>query len=512
MTRMVEEQRLQIGTLKALGYNKFQIAGKYILYASLACVVGGILGMSVGFVLLPKVIWMLYGMMYQISDICLSFNWLYGGTGLVLISICIIGATIYAVMKELISEPATLMRPKAPKMGKRVFLEKIPFVWKKLSFSQKVTIRNIFRYKKRVLMTIIGILGCTSLILVGFGIKDSIKQMIPNQYGKIFQYDMQITLKNGLEEKQKEEYLSSLKENAKIEKAVEVYMTSATAENDGKEQSVQIIVPKEENELDGIMNRFDIKTKQEVGIKEDEILLTEKVAELLNIKQGDTLILKDSEENEKEVKVANILENYISHYVYMSKELYEKLYEKEYKTNIIVTKNVDMDTTQEENLTRELLGQKEVASVVDVKSMTQKIDDMMNLLNCVVIILIISAGLLAFVVLYNLANINISERIRELATIKVLGFYDKEVYLYVARETVILTIIGIVLGLLGGYFLTHYIIKTCELEVLRFGKQIQLLSYIYSALITVGFSFIVNVVTYFALKKIDMIESLKSVE
>ena len=460
MTRMVEEQRTQIGTLKALGYNKLQIASKYVIYAGLACVIGGVLGMSVGFVLLPQIIWTMYQMMYQMTDnIHISFNIIIGGMGLLLICVCIIGATIYAVLKELVQTPSTLMRPKAPKMGKRVLLEKIPFIWKRLSFSQKVTVRNIFRYKKRFLMTIIGILGCTALIVVGFGVRDSIRCIMPNQFEKVFNYDMQIGLKNGLEDEQKQKYIISLQEKTELEKVVETYMTSNIAKNQENEEDVQIIVPKEPKDLDEVINLTDVKTGEKVQLEENAICLTDKVAELLNVKQGDTITLKDSKDKERQVKISNIVENYVYHYVYMSRITYENLYGENYNTNMLFTKNNNLSEEQETNLATEIMNQSEVASISRNSSIMNLLDDTMKSLNYVVIILIVSAGLLAFVVLYNLSNVNISERIRELATIKVVGFYDKEVYSYVTRETVILTAIGIVLGLISGYFLNYFIIR-----------------------------------------------------
>lgn len=513
MTRMVEEQRMQIGTLKALGYNKLQITGKYIIYASLACIIGGIFGMCIGFIILPKIIWAMYGMMYQITDnISIDFNMKYGGMGLLLMSLCIIGATVYTVLKELVNTPATLMRPKAPKMGNRVFLERIHFIWKRLNFSHKVTVRNIFRYKKRFFMTIIGILGCTALILTGFGVKDSVKKILPNQFGNVFCYDMQINLKNGLDDSQKNEYISKLQERTEIEKTAETQMLSNTAIKEENEEEVQIIISKDENALDEIININDIKTKEKVKLEDNQICLTDKAAQLLGVKQGDNIILKDSDEKEIEVTISNIVENYVSHYVYMSKETYEKLYNQKYETNVILTKNINLNDEEQDALATEIMNQSEVASIMNVSSTIETIDNMMSLLNYVVIVLIISAGLLAFVVLYNLSNVNISERVRELATIKVLGFYDKEVYSYVTRETVILTIIGIILGLFAGYFLNYYIMGTCEINILRFTKTIEPISYVYAVVITVIFTIIVNIATYFSLKKIDMISSLKSVE
>lgn len=482
------------------------------MYASLACIIGGILGMSVGFALLPRIIWMMYQMMYQMTDIVIRFQWNMGMVGLLLISICIIGATIYAVLKELVHTPASLMRPRAPKMGKRVLLERIPFIWKHFSFSQKVTIRNIFRYKKRFLMTIIGIFGCTALIVTGFGIRDSIRCIMPNQFEKVFHYDMQIGLKDALEQEQKQEYINHLKEKTQIEKVVETYMTSNTAMNQEKKEDVQIIVPKEEKDLKGIINLADAKTEQEINLKENEICLTDKAAQLLGVKKGDTITLKDNEEKERQIKISDIVENYVYHYVYMSKTTYENLYGDTYVTNVIFVKNNKISEEQEERLATEIMNEAEVATISRISTVMGMLDDTMKSLNYVVVILIVSAGLLAFVVLYNLSNVNISERIRELATIKVLGFYDKEVYSYVTRETVILTAIGIVLGLVGGYFLNYFIIGTCEINVLRFEKVIEPMSYLYGALITIGFTLIVNWVTYFALKKINMIESLKSVE
>ena len=512
MTRMVEEQRTQIGTLKALGYNKLQITSKYVLYASLACIIGSILGMSVGFVLLPKIVWKMYSMMYQIGDIQTSFNFEIGSLGFILIVISILGATIYAVIKELIQTPATLMRPKSPKMGKRVFLEKVTFIWKRLSFSRKVTVRNIFRYKKRFLMTIIGIMGCTALIVTGFGIRDSIRAIMPDQYEKVFNYDLQINLKADLDKKQKQDFINSLTNDDKIEKLSETYMSSISAINENVEENVQIIVPNNNTDFNTLINLTDVKSKNNLSLPEDGVLLTDKAAQLLGVEAGDTITLKDTDENETNVKVTNVVENYVYHYIYMSKSMYENLYSKSFDSNVILTKDFNLDNETEDNFVKDLMNMPEVASVTRISTAMNMMNDTMKSLNYVVVILIVSAGLLAFVVLYNLSNVNISERIRELATIKVLGFYDKEVYLYITRETIILTAIGLVLGLVAGYFLDFFILETCEINMLRFRKFVAPLSFVFAALITILFTIIVNIVTYFALKKINMIEILKSVE
>ena len=512
MTRMVEEERQEIGTLKALGYNKFHIMLKYLIYSSLACIIGGVIGMNIGFQLLPRIIWNMYAMMYTLPEFIVSFNHQYSSMGLGLIYICIVGATLYTILKEVKETPATLLRPKAPKYGKRVLLERVGFIWKRLKFSHKVTVRNIFRYKKRFLMTIIGIMGCTSLILTGFGIKDSISSILPNQYEDICDYDMLISLKTVLTEEQKNSYIESLKQKEGIKEVVQTYMESGTAKKGDNDESVQIVVPNDNQEIDKAIKIRDVKTKEPFTLSEEGIIITDKLAELIGAKVGDTITVTTADEVEKEIKVVGIAENYISHYVYMSKALYQQVFGESYSTNVLLVQDNNLNEEQEKTIMQEMVSQNEVLTVTLTTSTMKSLDDAMSSLNYVVIVLIVSAGLLAFVVLYNLSNINIGERIRELATIKVLGFYDREVYDYVTRETIILTIIGILLGLVVGYFLNFYILGTCEINILRFEKVIHPISYLYATAITLVFSIIVNIVTYFALKKIDMIGSLKSVE
>lgn len=512
MTRMVEEQRGLIGTFKALGYSNLSISMKYVIYATLATVIGAVIGMNIGFQLLPRIVISLYQMMYPyVTNAVIEFNIYYACIGLGLISICIIGATIYAVQKELFSTPAQLMRPKAPKAGKRVLLEKIPFIWKHLNFTQKVTFRNMFRYKKRFIMTIVGISGCTALILVGFGIKDSISQIMHFQYGEVYQYNALVSLKSNLKSAEIESIKKELVDMDEISSVTETYIGSATVIKGDKEKDVQIVVPNDSKELTTAITLKDRKTREKLNLNDNSIFITDKVAELLGIKVGDKIELEDSKHNKVSVIVGKIVEQYLEHYIYMSKELYENTFSKEYQTNILYA-NYANTNIAEDKLTAKILEDNKVSTVIGTTKMIASADDMLQSLNSIVYILIISAGLLAFVVLYNLANININERIRELATIKVLGFYDKEVFDYVSREVVFLTIIGIFLGLIGGFFLTNFIISTCEIEMLRFPKTIGVMSYIYSALITIVFTIIVNIATYFVLKKIDMIESLKSVE
>ena len=514
MNRMVEEQRGEIGTLKALGYNKVQIASKYILYALLATVIGSVLGMCVGFQLIPGIIIDIYGMMYTIPETVIEFNTYYAVTGLLAALLCTVGATIYTCVKELMGTPAKLMRPKAPKPGKRVLLEKIPFLWSRLKFSQKVTVRNIFRYKKRFLMTIIGVMGCTSLIVAGFALRDSVTSMIPSQYGEIFKYDLQVSIRDDITREQIEEEAENLQAKDPISDVLKVNMQAVTMEEPSSNQDVQLIVPEEVDRLQDFIVLRDRKKPDTVySLSDTEVILTEKLASLLDIKVGDTIRIRNSDDKEVEVTVDAITENYLLHYIYMSPNLYNTLYGENVRYNVILGKTAELTEEEETKLATEILQNKDTVSGVTMLNSTQNIfEEIMGNMDLVVWILIIAAGLLAFTVLYNLSNVNISERIRELATIKVLGFYDKEVYNYVTRETVILTVIGMLLGAVMGYFLSMFIIKTCELDMLMFDVRMSAVTYVLGITITLVFATIVNIATYFALRKIDMIESLKSVE
>lgn len=521
MTRMVEEQRVQIGTLKALGYTKGKIALKYILYAVLATLIGGIIGMLIGFRILPEIIYNMYAMMYSMKDVVLEFNTGIAITGLGLALICTVGATIIACYKELNLQPASLMRPKSPKAGKRVLLERISWLWSKLKFTQKVTIRNVFRYKKRVSMTIIGILGCTALMVAGFGLRESVSNMIPSQYGEVFLYDMSITLKNEQTSDEIQKYIDevcNIKTNDKnndVTDAMAFNMQAVEILNKETKQDIQLIVPEKTDVLSDYIVLENRVSKEKYSLSDNGVVITEKLAKLLGIKQGEKITIKNSNDKQAEVEVKGITRNYLMHYMYISPEYYESIFGEKVKYNTILLKEqseVKKSEESENKLGKKILENSNISKVTFMSQTKSIFDEVMDNMTFVVWILIISAGLLAFVVLYNLANVNISERIRELATIKVLGFYDKEVYDYVGRETTILTIIGILLGLIAGYFLEMFILKTCELDILMFDTRISIWSYVYSASLTILFTLIVSVVTYFALKKIDMIESLKSVE
>lgn len=505
MSRMVEEERGDIGTLKALGYSNLRIINKYIAYSLLSTVLGGIIGMFIGFILIPTVVWENYSIIYYLPEFYPKLRFSYGILGTVIAVICITGSTVHSAYKELRDEPSSLMRPKAPKMGKKVILEKIPFIWKRLNFSSKTTVRNVFRYKKRALMTIIGISGCTALILAGFGLRDSIKDIAEYQYGRVFEYDLVVSLN-----KEDEELVNLVKNSDIVESVSLTDSLSGSISADGIKRDTSIIVVENTEDFKNVANLRDIDSGNIIDLSNEGVLISDKLASLLEIEKGENITLTDSDNNEFEYKVLGIVENYIGHYVYINKDLYESK-ENDFNINTLFIKYKE-GNNDNEAFEEMLLDDNSVTSITVVENSLEHVRDLLKSLDLVVMILIVSSALLAFVVLYNLANVNISERVREIATLKVLGFYDKEVDNYINRESIILTCIGILIGLIAGVFLTGFVISTCETENMRFARNILLHSYIYSILITSVFSIIVNFATHFVLKKINMVESLKSIE
>lgn len=508
MTRMIEEERTEIGTLKALGYTNIQIIIKYILYAFLACVIGGLLGMTVGFYLIPKIVWDIYDAIYKIPEFYTTYRLEIGLLGLIIAFICIGGATIFVAAKELKNMPSILMRPKSPKHGKKILLERITFIWNKFNFSNKVTARNIFRYKKRAIMTIVGIAGCTGLMVTGFGLKDSVIDIPTSQYEEIFTYNMSISLSENNNLKEVEEILNN---DENVENYSKLCASAGKLKGKDINYETAIFIPETIEEFEKVCHLKDVKNNEKVELTDEGIIISNKVAEMLNVKKGDNITLIDGENSEYSFKIIGIVENYVSNYVYMTKNFYENNI-KRYKTSMILVKTKNMTEDIKNEISEKLLKIDGIASVVMISDTMKAIEDMLNSMNYVVIILIVASALLAFVVLYNLANINIGERQREIATLKVLGFYDKEVDNYINKENIIFTIIGVFLGLIFGYFLTEMIVLSVEIDKLRFIRNIRTISYVYAATISIIFSLIVNYIIHFVLKKINMIESLKSVE
>ena len=499
MSRMVEDDRGEIGTLKSLGFSNRHIRKKYILYAFLACFIGCIIGSILGFFLLPMYIWNIYKIIFDIPVFSLDYNPIYVIAGGLIAIICICSTTLLTIRKVVKEKPSELMRPKAPANGKRVLLEKVPFIWKRLKFSNKVIVRNIFRDKRRVIMTIVGILGCTGLILTGFGIRDSIVDIPTYQYENVFNFDNMVYLNEGVTDEQ----INTLFNNNHIKSTLNTNITTGTSNG----YSVNILTV--QDELNGILNLNDVKTKEKLELEDNKVIISDKLADLTNTKVNDKITFEDANGISYELTVSGICENYVGHYVFMNKDTYENNIGN-YSTNVVFVKATD--DKYEEEISRKLLDSEDVMTVISTESTIRMVDDMLGSLDSVVVLLIVLSACLSFVVLYNLSYINISERKREIATLKVLGFTNKEVDNYINKETIILTIIGIAFGLVFGVLLTNIIINTVEIEMVRFIRHINFLSFVGSALITIVFTLVVNLITHYSLKKIDMIESLKSVE
>ncbi|MBU5335943.1 ABC transporter permease [Intestinibacter bartlettii] len=512
MTRMVDEQRINIGTLKALGYTTFDIAKKYILYAFTASIVGSILGLLIGFSVFPVVIFYAYGMMYTLPDMQIAID-IQLAIGITIVAILVTTLSAYAACKkELMEEPSNLMRPKAPKNGKRILLERIDFIWKRLSFISKVTLRNIFRYKKRFLMTVLGIAGCTALLVTGFGIKDSIQMIVTGQYGELLKYDMQVSISNKMTDKEMKNMINGLDKTKNI-KSYElfVYENAEVRTNKGSEE-VNIVIPDDLSKLNQFIHLRERENHKKINLDDNGLVLSEKAARVIGASIGDTIKLKNSDDITVEAKVSDITENYISHYAYMTQAYYSKLFNNIPSNNKILGILNDTSAKAEDKLSEEIINLDGVSGVIFNTASRETFSNTIKNLNYVVLVMIVSAGSLAFVVLYNLTNVNISERIREIATIKVLGFYDGETAAYIYRENIILTIVGIIFGLVLGKFLHQYIMITVEIKSMMFGRIISPKSYIIAAILTVVLSLIVNIVMYYKLKNVKMVESLKSVD
>lgn len=514
MTRMVEEQRTQIGTMKAIGYSKWAIVSKYLSYALLATAGGSIIGVLIGEKVLPFIIIYAYGIMYQhIPEILVPYDWAYAIEASIAAVACTMFATVFSCYRELGEQPATLMRPPAPKIGKRVLLEYVGVIWKRLNFTWKSTIRNLMRYKKRFFMTIFGIGGCMALMLVGYGIRDSVFEIADIQYTEIQTYDGNLILKENLSEDEHQELTDSLEQNQDIARFMDAYMKNLVLTKDGHERETYVMVLGQPKDSEKYVHFHDRKTKEAYELSDDGAIISEKTAKLLNAKVGDTISIKDENEGNKEIVIQNICENYMGHYLYMTPKYYEKVYGEKPEYNTVLFSVQDSYTRQQmEEAGEKILARDEVLSLSYMKDIEKRLNDMLKSLNLVIIVLIVSAGMLAFVVLYNLNTINIAERKRELATLRVLGFYNPEVAAYVYRENILLTLIGTIVGAGLGKILHLFIIETVEVPAAMFGRIINLPSYIYSFLFTILFSMIVNGVMYFKLRKIDMVESLKSIE
>ncbi|SKA61133.1 putative ABC transport system permease protein [Eubacterium uniforme] len=543
MTRMVEENRTEIGTYKALGYGKFAIVYKYIIYAASATLIGGIIGAIVGSYIFPYIIIKAYGIQFaNLEQLVLKLDPFYITISILIAVVSITMAALMSCINELRSTPASLMRPLAPKMGKKVLLERIPFIWNRLSFNMKSTIRNLFRYKKRLFMTLFGISGSCALMLVGYGINDAVKGIVYKQFGDISNYDMTVNInvealrmqplymlssdstkpltenpdnKNMLDDFAKEkisEIMSRLDADDRIDEYMEVFQSSSTIRRRKKDYSANIFIPKDTDKLGKYIDLRNRKTKKKIEISDDGILIDEKLASLINAKVGSNIAVKDANGKKAKCKVKGIFENYTNHYIYMSQKYYENNFDTDIIFNAAITKNKEGYKEYNDKLSEDLLAIEGVALVSFLSTTEDTVLDMFASMNGIIMVLIVCAGILAFIVLYNLNNVNIEERKRELATLKVLGFYDGEVSGYIYRENIIITFMGIVLGFIFGRILLTFVVKTAEVDAMMFAREVKMLSYAYSAIFTVLFAVIINYVMHIRLKSVDMATSLKSVE
>ncbi|WP_300259011.1 ABC transporter permease [Clostridium sp.] len=512
ITRMVEEKRIEIGTMKALGYGDFEISLKFVIYAALASIIGCLLGILVGSNILPNIISNAYTSLYDLPNIDTYYYSSYIIQALAISILCTVGAASFVVRVELKNKPANLMRPKAPKLGKKILLERITPIWEKLNFNQKVTFRNIFRYKQRMLMTIFGIAGCMALLVTGFGLKDSNTGMVEKQFDKLWNYETMVVFGDNHTELEIQKYNEILKELPGYENNLRMHQESVTFSKEGmNKQTVSLYVPQNKDELDKFIVLNDRILGKKYEIPDEGVVINEKLGKLLGVSIGDIITFKNENNNTYDVEVKEIAENYIMHSIYMSPSYYEKVFGKKanYNTDLI---NFDKNKINEDEISSKLMECKNVVNVTMTSQIEKTTKESAANMNVVMLVIILSAGSLAFVVLYNLNNINVSERIRELSTIKVLGFFDDEVTMYILRENIILTLLGILAGASLGKILHAFIIKTSETDTMMMYPNINITSYIFSALITILFTVIVMILMHVKLRKVNMIDALKSNE
>ena len=511
MTRMVEEQRIEMGTMKALGYGGWQIAMKYAVYAMSACISGGVVGAIIGFKLFPYVIMKGYSIMYYLGKLETPYRADIAFMAIAAMAVCTAAATFSACYASLKEVPATLMRPKAPKAGRRVLLEKIPFIWKKLSFTSKVTVRNLFRYKKRFFMSVIGIAGSGALLVTAFGLNDSIFGIIEKQFGDIWQMDVQAYVYEAMPLADMQELLGKNPANDDFDSVMFCLDSQMECKNGGRSQSgVHLLGVESAESMGGRVSLHNGGTP--VTLDDSGVVVTAKLAETLSIKAGDEINMRTGGEDHL-MRVIGVADNYVYHYVYITAAYYETVFGKAMQYNGFMGNLKDGLTDETmDAMSTQLLSDSRMYTVRTIGSIYDSVWDSLSILNYVVLVLILGSGMLTFVVMLNLTNINIGERMRELATLRVLGFYDKEMYAYIFRENNALSVIGAFVGLLFGKIMHLFVIRTCEVDMVMFVRSAKPLSYVYAFALTIVFSLIVNLLMRPKVRAIDMVESLKSAE
>jgi putative ABC transport system permease protein len=510
MTRMVEENRVEIGTLKALGYRDLEIASKFVVYAALASIVGCVIGILVGSSILPYIINQAYAFAFTLPDVKINYYPSYIIQSLVASIFCTVGAALIVLKGELRENPSNLMRAKAPKLGKKILLERITPLWERLNFNQKVTFRNLFRYKQRMLMTILGISGCMAMLVAGLALEKSNSSVMDIQFDKLLKYDAMVVFDDNSTEKADEEYNKCLNNLKGYESSLNIHQESVTFSKEGiSKQTATMYVPENTNELSKYILLNDRKSGTEYKVSDNGVIINEKLAKILDASVGDDIIVTDSDNNSHKVKVDNIVENYAGHYIYLSPSYYKEIFNSEpiYNAQLL---NLNSDREDDNKISSTLMDNDKVINVTlasKIRSLSESAD-----LGLVMIVIIVASGSLAFVVLYNLININVSERIREISTIKVLGFYDNEVAMYIFRENIILTILGILLGSFMGKILYVFLVSTAEMDNMMMIPTVDMSSYVISGLITMVFAILVMIMMHMKLKKVNMVDALKSIE
>lgn len=505
ITRMVEEERLLIGTYKALGFRNIEIMKKYLLYAGSACLLGGIIGDIGGFLLLPKFVFSIFQTLYLIPNYSLQFDAWYGIGGIALFTGGILIAVWIAVHEELRHMPAVLMRPKAPRTGARVLLERIRPLWRNLTFLNKVTARNLFRYKKRMLMTVFGIMGCSALVLCAMAINDSVSALIPRQYEHIYRYDLMVMMDDA-------HVYQSLSKDDEVSECLALLVDNATIKSSGnKEERVQLMVFSEQADVASYISLEDLNGDP-VTLEKGDVYVTQNASQVLDFSVKDTIRVQNSDLKEVRVKVTGIVQNYLGNTIYMSENTYETLFGSYEDNAVLANFKGNISELQKDSYVQKLEDRDGVLSVVSTSSMQDAFETSFSLITSVVYLILAMAAALAFVVLFTLSTTNISERVRELATIKVLGFYDKEVHSYVNKETLLLTLLGILVGLPAGTILAQSLTYVLNMPSIHFAVTIRPISYLYTVLLSFGFAVVVNLITNRVLNHIDMVESLKSME
>ena len=512
-TRMVDEERTQIGVMKALGYGKGKIAAQYLIYVAVATITGSLFGLLVGFYVFPTVIWNAYTIMYDLPALVIQFNWKYAllSSGAAILTTLL--TTFWACYSSLKEAPSRLILPKAPKSGKRILLEKITPLWSRLSFIHKVTARNLFRYKKRFLMTVVGIAGCTALLLTGFGLQDSISDIVNLQFGEVLQYNLTITAKDSEKMKEDPAVQELLDDTGTVDRYLRIAQEGGDASANGQSLDVYLFVPEEPDRLSQFVTLQNRKSKVPAEFEEDAVLLTEKAAERLGVAVGDTItVQRNDDHRQAEFTVGGVVENYVQNYIYLSPALYEEGYHTQPEMNQTIAVVPDGSQENRDRITSAFLESDQVQAVSFTDDIKASFQNTIKSIDFIVIVLIVSAGLLAFVVLYNLTNINITERQKEIATIKVLGFYDKEVYRYIFREIDLLSLIGSLVGLVVGIPLHQFIIRTVEMDQMMFIRSIAPRSFVFSVALTMLFNFAVCLLMRRHVRQISMVESMKAPE